>query len=187
MEFNFHNFPLVVIETDKDGHCLFHSILRAFFTPYQDEIYNGKYINRLSLVKQLRRDLANQLEMLVPGSKKLRHYDMLYNNNINYFAEHVEEFTLHNMQQLLLSNDAVGYGYLEFICNQINKDIYIIDGNTNTLYKSDETPLLIKNRLSIVLYYQHHHYQLIGLKKENKIVTHFKPTNPFILYLKTLI
>lgn len=187
MEFKLDQFNLVVTDVPGDGHCLFHSLLLAFFTPYITETYNSNNINRLNIVQQLRSDLADKLSSFIPGSKTIRNYDLLYNKNINYFAEHVEEFTLVNMQKLLKSNNSIGYGYLEFICNQINKDVYIIDGDTQMLYKSDESPLLVKGRMSIVLYYQHHHYQLVGLKKEDKIITHFKPTNSFILYLKSLL
>ncbi len=176
-------FELIILNVEGDGHCLFHSLLLAFFTPYINEKYNEGEVTRLTLVKKLREDLANKLGTFVPGSKTIRHYDLLYNKNINYFAEHVHEFTLINMQQTLNSNQSIGYGYLEFICDQINKDVYIIDGHTLTLYQSDEASLLIKNRLSIILFYLPGHYQLVGLKSGDEVVTHFKPTHPFIRYL----
>src|SRR4029078_52792 len=188
MNFKINNFDLIVINVEGDGHCLFHSLLLAFFTPYIEEKYNEGDVSRLTLVKKLREDLAQKLGTFVPGSKTIRHYDMLYNKNINYFAEHVSEFTLTNMQKVLNSNESIGYGYLEFICDQINKDVYIIDGASMTLYKSDEASLLIKDRLSIVLFYLPGHYQLVGLKTgDDLVITHFTPTHPFIVYLKSLL
>lgn len=176
------NYELTIINTPCDGHCLFHSLLLAFFTSYIDEEFD-----RLSIVKKLREELSQKLGSLVPGSKTVRYYDLLYNSNINDFSKNVDEFTLVNMQKAFNSDDWIGYGYLEFICNHINKDLYIIDGNTMTLYKGDETPLLIKNRLSIILYYKNNHYQLVGLKTNQGIATHFKPTNELIVHLKSLL
>jgi hypothetical protein len=176
---DFDQWKLICINVPGDGHCLFHALCLGFFKPYIDKSYD-----RMDIIINLRQQLSETLGEYVDKRHKIRYYDLLHDGHIKSFAEHVEEYSLEKMKEALNSDASIGYGYLEFIANQLNKDIYILDGDKKTLYKTDE--LLVKKRHSVVLYYDHGHYQLIGLKDHDKVKTHFRPTHPFILFLSSL-
>lgn len=159
------SWPICKINVPSDGHCLFHAITMAIYKSYQDADAPG----RLHMVIQLRHQLADQLE---------NYYSTMNNGNMIELAASVPEFSLNEMQAELKSTASIGFGYFEFICNQINKDLIILE--KDRIYWSDEVPLMIKGRTTIVLYYKKNHYTLVGLKED----THFKSTHPWIVFLK---
>lgn len=174
----FEAFKLKRFHVPPDGHCLFHSLLFAFYVPYKEESLHGKSLSKLQIVINLRHELADRLDTV---------YESLSGGNICKFAEAVPEFKMDVMINELRSNHYIGYGYIEYISNLINKDIYIINGNTCDIYISDELPYLIKGRTSIVLYYKDVHYEPIGLWQEGKYYCHFKACHPFIKFLRAKI
>jgi hypothetical protein len=187
---NIDKWQLVRYDIPKDGSCLFHAISLAFFKPYINELFNDRSITREQIVYNLRKELSNKLSQPINGKNGKTYYDTLNNGNTLNFSLSVPEYKLKHMQAELNSRNSIGYGYMEYICNQLNKDIYIINGELEKkdLYQSDELKLCIKGRNSIVLYYKNNHYELIGLKNEkDEIITHFKSDHAFIKYLKTLI
>ena len=177
MNNDYNQWNLMRIKTPADGHCLFHALLSAFFIPYINETYNGEYLSKNDIIKNFRYELSLKLP---------EHYKLINKGNTKKFSKDVPEFKLTNMQKELNSNHFIGYGYLEFIANQINKDIFILDDNGD-VYKGDEIPLLIKNRNAIILYYKNFHYELVGLNINNNIQTHFSTLHPLIKFLKTKI
>jgi hypothetical protein len=174
----FENFDIKILPVPMDGHCLFHALTMAFFIPYQTQLLNNEHVTREQIITSLRHDLSVKLGQYVNGKNGPRYYDLLANGNTATFALSVPEFSLEYMQSQLHSNNFIGYGYIEYIANQLNKDIYILDGNTKDIYKSDE--IVIKNRNSIVLYYQNNHYELGSVGD----ITHFSPNHPFIQFLR---
>lgn len=182
----FENWPLVRFSTPMDGSCLFHAISNSFFAPYHTEILHGRHVSRDKMVAALRRQLAEKLADPIstePGSP--RHYDTLNGGNTSAFAEAVPEFALQYMQGQLDSHTPIGYGYMEFIGNALNKDIYILEALRHDIYITDELPLTIKgNRSSIVLYYMNGHYELVGIQNpDGPFDTHFSPDHSFIQFL----
>jgi hypothetical protein len=181
----YEQWELVKFETATDGHCLFHALCAGFFIPYQTGVLNGKPIGKLEIIHHLRLELAEKLGQFVKDN--VRYYDLLHNGNLAAFAESVPEYKLECMQQQLNSNCSIGYGFIEFIADQLNKDIYILNGVTQDLYKSDEMKQVVKNRNAVVLYYLNHHYELIGIKSKNGYDTHFLNEHPFIQFLQQKI
>lgn len=182
----FESFHLVKYQIPTDNHCLFHALAMAFYLPYETGVLNETNVTKQQIVVTMRHELSMKLSNYVNGKNGPRHYDLLCNGYIGTFAKSVPEYSMEYMKQQLNSDNHIGYGYIEFIGNQINKDIYIIDGETKKLYVSDDTKLIIKKRNSIVLYYFGSHYELIGLEKGDHIVTHFKHTHPLIQKLYTM-
>jgi hypothetical protein len=181
-ENGFEKWDIVRFSTPMDGSCLFHAISNSFFEPYHSEILNGKHVSRKKMVSSLRKELAQKLAEEVEDD--IRFYDTINEGNTNSFAKEVPEFNLEYMQSQLDSNNPIGYGYMEFIGNILQKDIYILSGSTKGIYVTDELPLTIKgDRKSIVLYYINGHYELVGIKNENSFETHFNPTHEFIQFL----
>jgi hypothetical protein len=178
-EINVMGYDMIKYEIPGDGSCLFHALSLAFFKPYIIENFNGNYISRNQIVSNLRKELSEKLAEPINGKHGKTYYDIINNGHTAEFSKTVPEFSLRYMQSQLYSKNYIGYGFLEYICNQINKDIYII--HENNLYKSDE--LTVKGRNAIVLYYTNNHYELLGLKKNN--ITHFKPKHEFIQFLNT--
>ena len=182
----FEQWKLVRFATPMDGNCLFHAISNSFFEPYHSESLNGKHVPRTKMVSHLRRELSDKLaEKVFPDLDSPTHYDILNGGNTSAFAEAVPEFALSYMQEQLRSNLPIGYGYMEFIGNALNKDIYILEAIRRDIYITDELPLTIHgDRRSIVLYYMNGHYELVGLEKDDgSFDTHFSPDHSFIRFL----
>jgi hypothetical protein len=185
----FEPWKLVRFSTPMDGNCLFHAIANSFFTPYYSEILNGNQIPRIKIITELRRELSEKLANKINDQSDKRHYDILYGGNVPIFSKTVPEFNIEYMQKQLNSNNHIGYGYMEFIGNALNKDIYILEGIREGIYVTDELPFTIKgNRNSIVLYYMNSHYELVGIQNsDGTFDTHFDPKHNFITFLYSIV
>jgi hypothetical protein len=181
----FENWNLYRLYTPLDGSCLFHAICNSYFGPYHEEVVKGKKMSKSKIVATLRKDLSEKLSEKVNNQDESPiHYDLLYGGNVRKFSESVPEFNIKHMQSQLDSHNSIGYGYIEFIGNCLNLDIYILEATRKDIYNTDELPFTIKgNRNSIVLYYVDGHYELVGIKKEAGFVTYFSPSHTFIKYL----
>lgn len=192
-DYGFQNWPVVRFSTPMDGSCLFHAIANSFFEPYHKEEINGKHVSRVKMVATLRRELAEKLANKIDPNdpESLTHYDLLNRGNTAEFGNgaQIEEFKLGYMQSQLNSVLPIGYGYMEFIGNALNKDIYILSAATRDLYVTDELSLTIKgDRCSIVLYYMNAHYELVGLQNsDGTFDTHFAPDHSWIRFLNTRV
>ena len=185
-ENGFENWALVRFSTPMDGSCLFHAISNSFFPAYHTETVHGRHVTRDKIVASLRRQLADKLaEPISNDPNAPRYYDTLNSGTTSAFAEAVPEFALSYMQAQLDSRTPIGYGYMEFIGNVLNKDIYILEALRHDIYITDELPLTIKgDRSSIVLYYMNGHYELVGIQNvDGSFVTHFSPDHTFIQFL----
>jgi hypothetical protein len=173
----------ITIDTPPDGNCLFHAILNATSLSYRLGKINNKDMPQLAIVNAVRADLSTKLNTKAPGKEKT-YYEELYDGHIHEFADHVPEFTLRNMQQLLKPGNAIGYGYLGYLSDVFNIDLYVLDGTTNDIYISDELPFYSKgNRDSVVLRYVAGHYELVGLLKGDEIISYFSSDHLFIKFL----
>lgn len=182
---------LVRINTIADGSCFFHAIANAFFLPYwQKEVkIDNRHLSKSVFIRKMRNDLADRLTDPAPVGQGTN-YDQLSRGTLAEFAKAVPEFdySLKKMQARLRSNHAVDYVYYEFISNQLNKDIYILDAKHKDVYPIEgESDLLYKNRASIVLLYHPGHYELVGLHSgavgpgvRQGIETIFQPAHPLI-------
>lgn len=179
----YSGWEIVRIFTPPDGSCLFHAILNGFSTSYHSGMLNGKQINKEKMVSLFRKELAEKLAETIPGESHT-YYESLNNGNMKEFSEAVPEFSLKNMQAELNSNNSIGYGYLEFISDIIEKDIYILDADRQDIYISDEAAVK-GDRSSIVIYYSDFtgHYELIAIKTEDSFASHFSPKHSFIKFL----
>ena len=190
-ENSFQNWPLVRFSTPMDNNCLFHSIANSFFEPYHSEKLNGKSMNRKNMVLHLRKELSKKLASKIDESNpnSPRYYDVLNGGNTSSFAEAVPEFALEYMQNQLESQVPIGYGYMEYIGDVLNKDIYILEAARKDIYKTDELHLTIKgNRRSIILYYMNGHYELVGVHNPNDTFdTHFASDHSLIRFLNSRV
>jgi len=179
----FNRWNIVRFSTPMDGNCLFHAISNSFFEPYHTEELNGKHVSRNQIVAYLRQELSQKLASKISdNSNSLTYYDTLNGGNTAIFAEAVPEFKLKYMQDQLDSRFPIGYGYMEFIGNILNKDIYILEAIRRDIYVTDELAHTIKgDRRSIVLYYMNGHYELIGIQNmDGTFDTHFASDHSFI-------
>jgi hypothetical protein len=181
----FEDWNLARFETPGDGNCLFHALLNSFFIPYITGKLQETEVTPELLVKAFRKKLSEKLD--TPRSDGgPTYYQALAGGELAKQAIHVREYELPNMQKLLNSDAWIGYGYMEYIGDICNKDIYILEGHRHDLYVSDELRFCIKgNRNSIVLYYCNSHYEPVGILDENnKFQTLFSPNHSFIRFLK---
>jgi hypothetical protein len=179
VKLNFINIPnLVVIQTIGDGNCYFHSVLRAFNTSY---IKAGAHFDRINLARTFRNALADRLIETDPltGSD---YYSGLNNGRLEDISQGVKEYTKDALRKELLSSQPVDNIYQELISNSVNKDIYIIDGETMDMYNTGSAfSLYYKGRNSIIIIYTPGHFETVGIRRsDGTIDTIFTPEHPLI-------
>jgi hypothetical protein len=171
-----HN--LVVVPTIGDGNCYFHSVLRAFNTTY----INAKTVfERINLARTFRNGLADRLSEIDPITGE-EYYSGLNNGALEQFADGVKEYTKEALRTELLSSQPVDNIYQELISNFINKDIYMINSETNDMiFTGTAFSLYYKGRNSIIIYYTPGHYEVVGIQRSSgDINTVFTPEHPLI-------
>ena len=167
-----------------DGSCFFHSIAYAYHIPYRLGQLNGAPIDREKFIRELRRDLSKVLDRPAhPGGPII--YDTLSRGKLREFAEGYADYSLENMKRELDSSQPVDSVYIEFVSNLLNKDIYILDNRKKDVYVLGDYDLYYKGRPSIILLYTGNHYDLIGLRCNNGIKTHFSPNHDLIRSIQT--
>ena len=185
----FEDFRMTAIYTIGDGNCYFHALTHAFYIPYRIQSLQGKTVSRKEIVRNLRNSLSIRLgepvNPLNPTGPTF--YDQLSRGKLYEFGKNVPEYSFEEMRKRLRSSKAVGNEYNEFVSDQLNKDIYILDSEKEDIYiTGNDDDLLYKDRSSIVLLYLPGHYELIGIQDKNgKMQTYFSPTHPFIQFLNS--
>jgi hypothetical protein len=191
---NFKYPDMMRIGTPPDGSCFFHAVVKAFHIPYQNGYIesDGKleYINRREYILKLRKELSI---ILGQPSNSLDHnsptnYDLLGRGEIKILGKTQKEFSFEKMQENLANSVPVGKEIIEFVSDQIDKDIYILSANEEDVYFSgDDESLLYKRRDSIVILSIEDHYETIGVVENDKIVTRFASDHSFIKYIRQRI
>lgn len=183
----FEQWDLVRFATPGDGNCLFHALANSFYQPYRTETIRGKHVPRNKIISLFRKELSEKLSKPISSDTNApTFYETLNNKNTLVFSKDVPEFTLDYMKNQLNSTNSIGYGYIEYIGNVLNKDIYILEASRKNIYKTDEPKLSIKgNRPSVILYYiNDNHYELLGIKNDDgTFSTHFSPEHKFVRFL----
>lgn len=181
-------FDLIRIRTDADGSCFFHAICKAFFKPYIMGKIEDKNFDRREFVRKLRSDLAKMLAVKIdPQDKNSKtYYETLSKGELPNIAQNIPEYSLENMQKELDSNLPISNIYNEFISDQLDIDLYILDSIKRDVYMTaTDERILYKNRYSVVLLYLPGHYELVGLMHKNSNVeTYFPPDSSFILRIR---
>lgn len=187
--FKYNN--LVRLRTIADGSCFFHALAKSYFKPYITGLLDGKPFIRREFIQNLRKDLSVTLGSKINPSDNSSplYYDELSRGELKDFSKSVPEYSLKNMQKELDSKRSVDNVYNEFISNQLDKDIYIIDAVKKDIYiTGDDNDILYKNRPSVVILYLPGHYELVGLIKRNgDIKTLFNPDHDFIQAIRERI
>jgi hypothetical protein len=174
---------MVRIRTPQDGSCFFHAIAKAYFEPYIIGKLNNEPLNRKTFIRKLRKDLSNKLKSRVDPTdpESPIYYNKLSRGQLQEFSISVPTYSLENMVKELDSNLAVDNVYNEFISDQLDKDIYILDAIKQDVYITGyDDEILYKNRPSIVILYLPGHYELIGLEENGNVKTLFDPDHNFI-------
>lgn len=176
---------MIRIRTDLDGNCFFHALAKSYFKPYiTGKTKEGNPLNRKKFIKNLRRDLAKMLNKKVDptDSDSLTWYESMANGEWTEEGKKIPELTLKYMQKELDSNASISHIYNEFISDQLDKDIYILDIEKKDVYMTGtDDALLYKDRPSIIILYLPGHYELVGVKDgEDYIQTIFEPDSDII-------
>jgi hypothetical protein len=176
---------MIRIYTIADGSCLFHALMNATNKVYRSERTNSFAISRIDIVKNLRKALAYRLGDPVTGASDPtdNYYSHLGGGTLKLLSRSTPQYGVLEMQSRLRNpNQHVGNEYNEFISDQLDIDIYILDGTTRDLYMTgDDWDRLYKSRDSVVLLYMPGHYELVGILTDKRTeVTLFKTEHPFI-------
>lgn len=183
------NFKVYRISAIGDGSCFFHALLLGFVIPYIEEKYeDGSKFNRVEFTKKFRKIIANTLYQKDDSGKIL--YDKLANGNLKDLAKHGgfgEKYKLSNFYEWLKSSRSVGLEAIEVTSRYIKRNILILSVNNSDVYKIGTVGDTYNPKLpSIVLLYTQNitgddgHFDLCGIRKDGKIITHFSPKNDFI-------
>lgn len=181
---------MVRIRTPTDGSCYFHAIAKAYFEPYIIGRLNNQPLDRKSFIQKLRKDLSVKLQSKVDPTNPTSpiYYDTLSRGKLREFSKSVPSYSLKNMVKELDSDHPVDNVYNEFVSNQLDKDIYILDLEKRDVYITGyDDEILYKDRPSIVILYLPGHYELVGLDENGIVKTLFDPDHDFILTIRDRI
>ena len=150
----FKDLTVIRINVAGDGSCFFHAICKAYFKPYIFGKVGDKPLNRGKFVRKLRRDLAKKLGSKInpEDANSKTYYEDLAKGELANIGKEIKQYSLENMQKTLDSSEPISNEYNEFISNQLDIDIYIIDGIKRDVYMTGtEDSLIYKNRKSVIL------------------------------------
>lgn len=190
---SFINYPnMVKLTTIKDGSDYFHAILKGYMKDYVKGVTDeGKTFNKSAFVQSLRADLSNNLSAPYDAAdpKGINKYGMLNNGQLAIEGLSNPEYSLSNMKNKLLSNLPISLDFHEFISNELQKDIYILDSLSFDIITIGSTiDLCYKNRPPVVIVYNRitNQFDTVGLfdNDTNVIYTFFTNTNPFIKLIR---
>lgn len=188
--YSFYGMNLVRIRTPINNSSIFHALLKAYLPEYILNKIDDVYINRNEYVLNLRKQLSNNLDAIIDpsGDDKTRYYDELMRGKMNDVVKVNTKYEIQNMKDTLIRGYPVSHVYLEYISNQMDKDIYVIDSQTNDvvmLYNDMNT--LYKDRDSIIVYNVGGHIELIGWMDNGNIVTLFNYKHDIIQGIRKIL
>ena len=177
---------VIRIATIGDGSCFIHSVLKAFYIPYQNNA-NAKY--RIELAKSTRAGLSLKLAEINPE------YDLTYWETtaqgsfvsflMNQLADEtlMEEspvnYSLAGMEQLFNSTEYLGDEMYTFVGDMFDIDIIIFRVTTADLHLHEHTLTKDSKRNIICIVGTGCHYEVIGINKPEGFQTIFKIDDPF--------
>ncbi len=163
--------------TYTDGSCLVHAILNAFWKPYRQGRLNGKVMDRLKFVLELRTKMASMLAEPIDKNDPSgpTNYDVLSNGSLRELANSIPDCSLERMQKVLNSKDLLGYVYLEYFSDKFGIDIYIIDLEKMDVYTTGrcDDDLYYKGRDSIIIGYINEHFETLSVKTSPSVYEAF--------------
>ena len=170
---------LVRLRTHMDQRsALAHAVLNAIYIPYREGELYGQEISQVELVHMFRRELAIMLLEKVPDTDKL--YVELIGKGawLQMISTDVE------VLKSQLENPTIEFTsvMIEHVSNVLNKDIYIIDSETqDVVLLSGDLELMCQKRSSIVLLRMRKHYELLAIRTSSgDYISHFSPDHPWI-------
>lgn len=195
----FEAFDMYAYDTPRDGNCLIHAAFQAFYEPYFTGILNKKRVTRTELVRAVRQELANKIgqrvDILNPNSPT--YYEQLGKKELANLGKTYPEFSLENMKQKLQFGIAIGEELIEFISDNLERNIYILDNVTHDAYVMSGDLTYKVDRDSIVVLYTYDplarddgsagHYETVGINTAGTMTTHFEYKNPFISFIRARI
>lgn len=177
-------YPLALIRTPQDGHCLFHAICNSFYKPYRLEMIDGIKASRQEIVVKFRSELALLIDQVNPMDKLGRtFYDTYANGTLKEMGKTDPNYTLDGMKAWLNSNSPMGDEIITFVSTIIQKDIYFLDTRTRNIYVTSSVPS--GENESIILFYNGEHYDLAcAVEDDGSYTTLFNPNDELIQYLR---
>jgi hypothetical protein len=165
-----------------DGSCLLHAISKGYNPEYQIETDHRGYI------KKLRKELADYIARKDPDSKKKTYYESAGEGALSYLGdkyksgnkEHVEDFSLKGIQNLLNSDEYLGEEVYALIGQILKINIYIMRCTTVDVYKHTSFIYAKKPQWSVVIHGDGIHYETLGIKTSKGIQTAFQASDPFL-------
>ena len=178
-----------------DGSCFYHSVLGAYYVPYQNN-NNTKY--RKNFVRLLRRDLAYYLQTERPDGKTV--WEVTVGGQFKELYEQQElgliledqfgipiDFSSEGLQKLLNSTRYLGDEVYGYSAEALGIDIYVTRLTTAGLNVHLDTSKPGVVRKVVVISGNGAHYEIIGVERNGLFQTVFDSNDPFIQALRTNI
>lgn len=177
------NMTRILTHMDN-GSSFVHACLNAFYIPYRDGKLYNQNIGQVELTHMFRRELATSLLLPSPSGKK--YVELLGNGTwVSMTSTNIETLAFQ------LGSPSVPFDsvMIEHISNVIDKDIIIIDAETqDIIVDSIETSTRYKNRTTIILLSVKNHYEVMSIRlKTGEFITHFHPNHAWVRQLRNLI
>jgi len=197
------NEKVVRIGAIGDGSCFFHSVLGAYYPPYQN---NPDREYRTNFVSKLRRDIAYTLEMEDPknpgktlwetaanGQLAALHQQQVVSSALGEVLDIKDrfgnslDFSLNGLQRLFNSKSYLGDEVYQYASDMLGIDIYVMRLTNKDLYVHLNTSVKGLVRKVVVISGNGSHYETVGIEREGLFQTVFDQKDPFIKSLRNLI
>ena len=174
-------YELINIPTIGDGNCFLHAILGCCNRFYK----NSDNANKKIIVKQLRNDLAELLDVNVNNST---FYQKLSRGQAEEISKFVREMSKEYMQSFLKSNKWLNATYIELLSIVFDINIVIISSKEKDIYRTGDKELLFKDRHTIFInYIDQAHFESIGIHTNDGIKTMFHKNSEIVKILNKII
>lgn len=174
----FGQFDLVKYEVPLDNNCFFHSLMLSFDRNYRTM---SDPTTRFNLVMAIRKYIAEQLPT---------YYDRLSRGQLAEYASNVPGYRIDQLKNKIQNRECVGLEVMELTSIILDINIIILDIGKKDVYMTGDYELLHKrgNSYVILLYDENRvHYELVGLKTPNGVVTYFNEGHTLIKHINQRI
>jgi len=178
------NFPgLTRVRAPRGNNAFYHCFLNSFFLPYRTRVLNTIQLQPANIIRMVRMELATKLGE--PDDGGVTPYDRLASGVLTACGRHDRSScSLPDAQRSLLQDMFPATYLLEFLCDEFQKDLYLISGTTRDVYPVVDPQYLVKKRPAVVVLFMGNHFEQIVVEdKDGTQHTLFGPENKFIMKL----
>jgi hypothetical protein len=172
---------LVVLPTAGDGSCALHAVIQGFDPVYQEgRNTDGTPVNRSSLVRVFRDEIAEMLDKPSDGEGSPTWYDRLSRGALEEYAkatkgvEDVPDLSREGFAKHLRSNAWLGQEIVEYVGSVVNIGIFVLLEDESrvirgiySLGKENEIYYKGYTKAVIIVSHANRHFSTVGRREMN--------------------